>query len=88
MEASFILIQMQVGIKATSSETTDSVTKYYTATASEVKYNKITASDGNEYSEDENGLYVDKDGKNILWTGSNLVETTGTKVDGSWGKDS
>lgn len=68
MEASFILIQMQVGNKSyIQSETTDSVTKYYTATASEVKYNKITASDGNEYSEDENGLYVDKEGKNILW---------------------
>ncbi len=68
------------------SETTDSVTKYYTATASEVKYNKITASDGNEYSEDENGLYVDKDGKKYFVDGSNLVETTGTKVDGSWEK--
>lgn len=68
------------------SETTDSVTKYYTATASEVKYNKITASDGNEYSEDENGLYVDKDGKKYFVDGSNLVETTGTKVNGSWEK--
>lgn len=68
------------------SETTDSVTKYYTATASEVKYNKITASDGNEYSEDENGLYVDKDGKKYFVDGSNLVETTGTKVSGSWEK--
>lgn len=70
------------------SETTDSVTKYYTATASEVKYNKITASDGNEYSEDENGLYVDKDGKKYFVDGSNLVETTGTKVNGQLGKDS
>lgn len=68
------------------SETTDSVTKYYTATASEVKYNKITASDGNEYSEDENGLYVDKDGKKYFVDGSNLVETTGRKVNGSWEK--
>ena len=68
------------------SETTDSVTKYYTATASEVKYNKITASDGNEYSEDENGLYVDKDGKKYFVDGSNLVETTGTKDNGSWEK--
>lgn len=68
------------------SETTDSVTKYYTATASEVKYNKITASDGNEYSEDENGLYVDKDGKKYFLDGSNLVETTGKKVNGSWEK--
>lgn len=68
------------------SETTDSVTKYYTATASEVKYNKITASDGNEYSEDENGLYVDKDGKKYFVDGSNLVETTGTNVNGSWEK--
>lgn len=68
------------------SETTDSVTKYYTATASEVKYNKITASDGNEYSEDENGLYVDKDGKKYFLDGSNLVETTGRKVNGSWEK--
>lgn len=68
------------------SETTDSVTKYYTATASEVKYNKITASDGNEYSEDENGLYVDKDGKKYFVDGSNLVETTGTKVSGNWEK--
>lgn len=68
------------------SETTDSVTKYYTATASEVKYNKITASDGNEYSEDENGLYVDKDGKKYFVDGSNLVETTGKKVNGSWEK--
>ena len=68
------------------SETTDSVTKYYTATASEVKYNKITASDGNEYSEDENGLYVDKDGKKYFVDGNNLVETTGTKVNGSWEK--
>ena len=68
------------------SETTDFVTKYYTATASEVKYNKITASDGNEYSEDENGLYVDKDGKKYFVDGSNLVETTGTKVNGSWEK--
>ena len=68
------------------SETTDSVTKYYTATASEVKYNKITASDGNEYSEDENGLYVDKEGKKYFVDGSNLVETTGRKVNGSWEK--
>lgn len=68
------------------SETTDSVTKYYTATASEVKYNKISASDGNEYSEDENGLYVDKDGKKYFVDGSNLVETTGRKVNGSWEK--
>lgn len=68
------------------SETTDSVTKYYTATASEVKYNKITASDGNEYSENENGLYVDKDGKKYFVDGSNLVETTGKKVNGSWEK--
>lgn len=68
------------------SETTDSVTKYYTATASEVKYNKITASDGNEYSEDENGLYVDKDGKKYFVDGNNLVETTGRKVNGSWEK--
>ena len=68
------------------SETTDSATKYYTATASEVKYNKITASDGNEYSEDENGLYVDKDGKKYFVDGSNLVETTGTKVSGGWEK--
>lgn len=68
------------------SETTDSVTKYYTATASKVKYNKITASDGNEYSEDENGLYVDKDGKKYFVDGSNLVETTGRKVNGSWEK--
>lgn len=68
------------------SETTDSVTKYYTATASEVKYNKITASDGNEYSEDENGLYVDKKGKKYFVDGSNLVETTGRKVNGSWEK--
>lgn len=68
------------------SETTDSVTKYYTATASEVKYNKITASDGNEYSEDENGLYVDKDGKKYFVDGSNLVETTGRKVNGRWEK--
>lgn len=68
------------------SETTDSVTKYYTAIASEVKYNKITASDGNEYSEDENGLYVDKEGKKYFVDGSNLVETTGRKVNGSWEK--
>lgn len=68
------------------SETTDSVTKYYTVTASEVKYNKISASDGNEYSEDENGLYVDKDGKKYFVDGSNLVETTGRKVNGSWEK--
>ena len=68
------------------SETTDSVTKYYTATASEVKYNKITASDGNEYSEDENGLYVDKEEKKYFVDGSNLVETTGRKVNGSWEK--
>lgn len=68
------------------SETTDSVTKYYTATASEVKYNKIIASDGNEYSEDENGLYVDKDGKKYFVDGSNLVETIGTNVNGSWEK--
>ena len=68
------------------SETTDSVTKYYTATASEVKYNKITASDGNEYSEDENGRYVDKEGKKYFVDGSNLVETTGRKVNGSWEK--
>ncbi len=68
------------------SVTTDSETKYYTATAAEVKYTKITASDGKEYSEEENGLYVDSDGKKYFIEGSNLVETTGAKVNGSWEK--
>lgn len=68
------------------SVTTDSETKYYTASATEVKYTKVTASDGKEYSEEENGLYVDSDGKKYFIEGSNLVETTGAKVNGSWEK--
>ena len=50
----------------------------------------IEAEDGEvylyRYSEDENGLYVDKDGKKYFVDGSNLVETTGRKVNGSWEK--
>lgn len=68
------------------SVTTDSETKYYTASATEVKYTKVTASDGKEYSEEENGLYVDSDGKKYFIEGSNLVETTGAKVNGGWEK--
>ncbi len=66
-------------------------TTYYNATASEeeTNYYKITDADGNEYTQNDTGVYIDKNGNQYYEENGKLIQTTGQKDDtGAWVKSS
>lgn len=58
-------------------------TNYYAATAveEETNYYKITDADGNEYTQNDTGVYIDKNGNQYYESGNKLIQTTGQKDD-------
>ena len=58
-------------------------TTYYNATAveEETNYYKITDADGNEYVQNDTGVYIDKNGNQYYESGNKLIQTTGQKDD-------
>lgn len=66
-------------------------TTYYNATAAEeeTSYYKITDADGNEYTQNDTGVYIDKNGNQYYEENDKLIQTTGQKDDtGAWVKSS
>ena len=66
-------------------------TTYYNATAveEETNYYKITDADGNEYVQNDTGVYIDKNGNQYYEENGKLIQTTGQKDDtGAWVKSS
>lgn len=63
-------------------------TTYYNATAveEETNYYKITDADGNEYVQNDTGVYIDKNGNQYYESGNKLIQTTGQQENGQWVK--